>query len=76
MGRDRTGFVISLILLSVGVPIDLVETDFLASQMGITKEEFRKIIHFIESKGGINALLEEYEVTPEILRKVRDWLIM
>lgn len=76
LGRDRTGFVISLILLAIGVPIELVEKDFLASHMGITKKEFRRILDYIESKGGIQELMYEYEVTPETIEKIRDWLII
>ena len=63
MGRDRTGLVISIILFSIGIPTDFVEKDFLASQMGITKSDFRKILNFIESRGGIQVLLDEYEIT-------------
>ena len=75
MGRDRTGLVISIILFSIGIPTDFVEKDFLASQMGITKSDFRKILNFIESRGGIQVLLDEYEITAELIEKVSKWLI-
>jgi predicted nucleotidyltransferase len=75
MGRDRTGWIISIVLLSIGVPIALVEKDFLASQMGITRGDFRKILNFVESKGGLQGLLDEYEVTAELIENVSQWLI-
>ena len=76
LGRDRTGFVISLILLAIGVPVELVERDFLASQMGLTKKEFGRVLDYIESKGGIQELMNEYDVAPETLEKIRRWLII
>jgi len=74
VGRDRTGVVIALIELAVGIPVELVKKDFLSSQMGLREQEFQEIIDAINTKGGIENVLTTLGVTTDEIIKIREWL--
>jgi len=74
VGRDRTGVVIALIELAVGIPVELVKKDFLSSQMGVKEQEFQDIIDAINTNGGIKNILITLGVASDNIIKVKEWL--
>lgn len=56
-GRDRTGCIISLIHLLVNTPLDVIEKDYLASEMSTTTQLLHIFLSAIEDQGGIHSFL-------------------
>ncbi len=73
-GRDRTGIVITLVMLVAGVPLQYVKKDFLSSKMGLKAMEFERFIEAVNSHGGIEGILTRFGVDNETLEIVRKWL--
>ena len=74
VGRDRTGVVLALIELAVGIPVEYVKKEFLSSQMGLKEQEFQEIIDAINTNGGIENVLITLGVANDKISKVREWL--
>lgn len=72
-GRDRTGVVSALILLSLGANRETVLAEYLLSHetVGATPRSLLGMLDALEAQGGIDAYLERIGVTPEALDVLR-----
>ena len=73
-GRDRTGVVVTLVMLTIGVPIQCVKKDFLSSNMGLKAEEFDILIEAVNSHGGVEGILASFEIDEKTIEGIRRWL--
>jgi protein-tyrosine phosphatase len=72
-GKDRTGIMTALLLLSLGTPRDVITADYLQSHgTGEVKPAWiEAFYHEVDASGGIGAFLEHCGVSPEVRRRVR-----
>ena len=74
-GRDRTGVVMAIVGLAVGLPEEDVVRDFLATGMDLTETDGRALLAEIRRRGGVQKFLVDAGVDSTILTKVRRWLV-
>ncbi|MCJ7695916.1 MAG: tyrosine-protein phosphatase [Anaerolineaceae bacterium] len=74
-GKDRTGVLISLVQLAVGLPLEMAYRDFLASGMDLTKKNADEFFSKIEELGGIGEVLARLGVAEHEVTTIRRWLL-
>lgn len=62
-GKDRTGIVMCLIHLLLGIPEEQWMTDYLASEVDMKPHRMKELQAYVESEGGIRAYLRSCEMT-------------
>lgn len=72
-GKDRTGIMTGLLLMSLGTPRDVITADYLQSHgTGEVKPAWMAAFYQeVDASGGIVAFLEHCGVSPEVRRRVR-----
>jgi len=74
-GKDRTGILISMIHLLVDTPMEVLETDYLASEVDVKLYRLKMVLDIIENEGGIHLYLTNCGLTTEQLVQLREKLI-
>lgn len=74
-GKDRTGFIIALILLLLEVPPTLIIMDYLSSGSDAEPQSLQMLLDTIEGLGGIQAYLESTGLLPDTLQRIRRILL-
>ncbi|MFX0010897.1 MAG: tyrosine-protein phosphatase, partial [Candidatus Hermodarchaeota archaeon] len=62
-GKDRTGIIVALIHLLLGMPRDLIIRDYLTSGINSKREFIETVFNYIDSVGGIRKYLKNQNVT-------------
>jgi protein tyrosine/serine phosphatase/predicted nucleotidyltransferase len=75
-GRDRTGCVISLIHLLANAPIEIIEEDYLASEMGTTVHLLHVFLDAVREQGGIQSFLNRCGLNDEEINVLRNKLLI
>jgi protein-tyrosine phosphatase len=72
-GKDRTGIMTALLLMSLGTPRDVITADYLQSRgTGEVKAAWLEAMYQeVDAAGGIGAFLEHCGVSPEVRRRVQ-----
>lgn len=73
-GRDRTGVIMALVLLALGVPEDAIVADYTRTAdagLAIRPESLRAVLDEVARRGGIEAHLASIGVGPEALAVLR-----
>jgi protein-tyrosine phosphatase len=72
-GKDRTGIMTALLLMSLGTPRDVITADYLQSHgTGEVKQAWIEAFYQeVDAAGGIAAFLEHCGVSTEVRRRVR-----
>ncbi|MFX0066755.1 MAG: tyrosine-protein phosphatase [Candidatus Hermodarchaeota archaeon] len=65
-GKDRTGIVIALIHLLLGIPRDLIIRDYITSGINSKREFIETVFNYIDSVGGVREYLKNQNVTQKI----------
>ncbi|WP_452232072.1 tyrosine-protein phosphatase [Lacinutrix sp. MEBiC02595] len=73
-GKDRTGIIFSMLHLLLESPIGNLYTDYLASEMDVSKEKLNIALDIIEKEGGIEAYLLSCGLTENQLLKLKQKL--
>jgi predicted nucleotidyltransferase len=74
-GKDRTGVLIALLYLAIGIPIDFAYRDFLASGMDLTDKDADRFFGRIKELGDINEILNSLGVNPRNVHSICKWLL-
>ncbi|MCL7413337.1 MAG: tyrosine-protein phosphatase [ANME-2 cluster archaeon] len=74
-GKDRTGVLISLVQLAVGLPVEMASRDFLASGMDLTKKDADGFFSRIEELGGVSRVLTHLGVAEHEVTTIKRWLL-
>lgn len=74
-GKDRTGVLIALLYLAIGLPVNIAYRDFLASGMDLTEKDADEFFGRIEGLGGINEILNRLGVDSRDVHSIRGWLL-
>lgn len=75
-GKDRTGIVISMIHLLSGAPMNVIETDYLASEVDVKIHRLKLVLDIIESDGGIEPYLLNCGLTKQQLFLIKEKLFV
>jgi len=74
-GKDRTGIFVSMIHLLTGTPIEIIEDDYLASEVDVKLYRLKMVLDIIESEGGIESYLVNCEITPEQILQLKEKIL-
>lgn len=74
-GKDRTGVLVALAELAVGVSEEHAKKDFLASGVDITPFDADRFFGWIHELGGVRVILHRTGVPEEHILSVRQWLL-
>ncbi|WP_055448553.1 tyrosine-protein phosphatase [Lacinutrix mariniflava] len=74
-GKDRTGIVFSMLHLLLGSSIENLYTDYLASEMDVSKEKLNIALDIIEKEGGIEAYLLTCGLTENQIINIKQKLL-
>lgn len=74
-GKDRTGVLIALLYLAIGIPVDFAYRDFLASGMDLTDKDADEFFGRIKELGDINAILNRLGVGTQDVHSICQWLL-
>ena len=74
-GKDRTGFVIVLVLLLLEVLPDLIALDYLSSGSDSERRTFQTLLDTIEKLGGIRSYLVSTGLDPGTIQRIRRILL-
>lgn len=75
-GKDRTGVLVSLLHLLTQAPMEIVYTDYLASQMDTLKEYLQVFLDIVEDAGGVEQYLLSCGLTNEKINELKRKLIL
>ena len=73
-GKDRTGIVVSMIHLLLGTSMDIIESDYLASEVDVKLYRLELVLDIIENEGGIESYLKNCGLTSEQLKQLKEKL--
>jgi len=73
-GKDRTGVVIALVLLSLDIPRAAVMNDFLTPPNGFNETDAETLFAHIARVGGVHAILNRFGIPQGDMDSVRRWL--
>lgn len=74
-GKDRTGIIFSMIHLLLGSSNENLYTDYLASEMDVSKEKLNIVLDIIEKEGGIKAYLLSCGLTKNQIINIKQKLL-
>lgn len=74
-GKDRTGVLIALVQLAVGLSVEVAYRDFLASGMDLIKKDVDGFFSRIEELGGIGEVLARLSVAEHEVTAIKRWLL-
>ncbi|NJD76236.1 MAG: hypothetical protein FIB08_03965 [Candidatus Methanoperedens sp.] len=74
-GKDRTGVLIALLYLAMGIPVNIAHRDFLVSGMDLTEKDADEFFGGIEELGGNEEILNRLGVDKQDVRSIRGWLL-
>ncbi|PIB32229.1 hypothetical protein BFP78_10295 [Gaetbulibacter sp. 5U11] len=74
-GKDRTGIIFSMLHLLLGSPIGNLYTDYLASEMDVSKEKLNIALDIIEKEGGIESYLLSCGLSEDQVLKLKHKLL-
>lgn len=75
-GKDRTGIFVSMIHLLAGSAMEIIEDDYLASEVDIKLYRLKMVLDIIESEGGIESYLMNCGLTQEQLIQLKEKIMI
>ncbi|MCU0445140.1 MAG: tyrosine-protein phosphatase [Arcicella sp.] len=74
-GKDRTGIFISMLHLLAETPIEIINTDYLASEVDVKLQRLNLVLNIIEEKGGIEPYLIGCGLSENQITKLKSKLL-
>lgn len=74
-GKDRTGIFISMLHLLVDTPMEIIYTDYLASEVDVKISRLNLVLDIITEKGGIEPYLLSCDLTDNQISKLKQKLL-